>query len=182
MPKRKCPEETYIDELRDGKRKFGISDRSASLALGKKDKNGAGGSFDYKGSKMWYATNETVWLKMFQTGMWLPTDTAIDAGVVARMIREKRQAVARAIEEATTRQKPSEEQREVHIRRELLIPSEEPHIVAELEALGISKEIIEMSGKWTILGPRSGISNSYRIQRGIKLGVTTAEKLRAMNQ
>jgi hypothetical protein len=172
-------EREYVKDLRAGKRMFGTSHQSASAALGKKDENGAGGSFDWN-SKMWYASNETTWLKMYQTGMWHPVDTRVNAYDVALLIQERKESVQKSIDEASKKLKPSDTQVEAYIRKELCVPDDDPIGVRDLCAEhGVDASVVDASGKWGVLGPRSGISNLDRIKRGLRLGVLTVEELRS---
>lgn len=179
MSKRKSPEDAYLDDLKAGKRMHGQSHPSASGALGKKE-GGAGGSFDGK-SKLWYATNEKTWIAMYRTGMWRPFDAKINPSIVAQKIREKQEAVERAIAEASSKSKPSDEQVEQHIRRELRIPDDDIEMLDMLERdHGIGRELVAKSGRCAALGPRSGVSNAQRILRALRFNVTTSERLISM--
>ena len=176
MNKRKSPEDDYIADMRAGKRLYGQSHPSASGALGKKP-GGAGGSFDGK-TKQWYSTSEKVWLAMYRTGMWRPWTAKADISLICEKLRERDEAVKKAIEEASSKKKPSETQVEQHLRRELRIPDDDPLKLATLEREhGVSADVVDRSGRCARLGPRSGISNADRVLRGLRLNVITAPEL-----
>ena len=51
--------------------------------------------------------------------------------------------------------------------RELGIPNNEEDLLHNFANRGISEDTVNRTSEWTELGPRSGISNACRLQRGV---------------
>jgi len=172
-----------------------FSDAKNAKYLGKKQ-GGAGGNFDFS-RKMWYAKNNELFVKMWNTGKVQLEERAICGNMVVKVIHE-----LKAGEEARKQEKKVEAKRdaakstdhsEIHNRRDLLIPNDLPEDLAELErrvwpvllkhpelatsanpkrhSEAVVADIIAKSRTWTSFGPRSGISDAKRVLRAFDLEI-----------
>ena len=163
--------------------------------LGKKQ-DGAGGNFDFS-RKMWYAKNNELFVKMWNTGKVQLEERAICGNMVVKVIQE-----LKAGEEARRHEKKVEAKHdtvksadhvEIHNRKDLHIPDDLPEDIAELErrvclvlqkhpqqetstnperhGAEVVSDIIAKSRTWTSFGPRSGISDAKRVLRAFDLEI-----------
>lgn len=131
-------------------------------------------------SKKWKAVDETTLLALIATGAWRPAgyDSAI-ADTLAKYVRARNAASdADALRKRAEAQKQQSEGKAVlDVRLELQIPADEPCLLEQLAAHGVDAALVTESGKWPLLGPRSGISDAARLLRGVRLNKVSFDQL-----
>ncbi len=153
---------------------WGLSKREDSRLLGRKD-GGAGGDFDFKNRKQWYAKTNKTFIAMVRTGKWRP-EAAVDVEEVIAVMLAKTTETSVLVEESKKR---DAEKKAASIKRQLGVPRDEPALLAHLrDAHDIDDAAIEASSAWPELGPRSEISNARRVERAIRLGIFAPDAIR----
>ena len=145
-----------------------------SKYLGKKD-GGAGGDFDFRTRKMWYAKTTTLFVAMWNTGKVQLEERAVSGAMVLKVLNDQAEAAKQREEEAAKKkQGPSQSQVEDQTRKDLSIPDDSPEDLAELAKHGITPAMSTDSARWQSFGPRSGISDARRMLRAMRLKICTA--------
>ena len=153
---------------------WGISKREDSKFLGRKD-GGAGGDFDFKNRKMWYAKTNKVFIALVRTGKWRP-EASVNVDEVINVMLNKTTETSALVEASKKRE---EEKKQASIKRQLGVPPDEPALLEQLrDEHAIEPYAVEQTSSWPELGPRSEISNAKRVLRAIKLGIFTNEEIR----
>ena len=167
---------------------FGASEMRDSSAFDRSKKTGA--RWDAK-SRRYYADDEESLRKMLLTKKWRPP---VDADILLKLLNQRKEffatqrAAAERAEAASAEPEVASEataqardnSAELHIRSVLHVPDNTPMELERVFALcGVDAAGVDATAKWTILGPRSGISNAFRLLRGLKLNVVTPEQVRA---
>ena len=148
-----------------------------SKYLGKKD-GGAGGDFDFRTRKMWYAKTTTLFVAMWNTGKVQLEERAVSGAMVLKVLNDQAEAAKQREEEAAKKkQGPSQSQVEDQTRKDLSIPDDSPEDLAELAKHGITPAMSTDSARWQSFGPRSGISDARRMLRAMRLKICTAEDI-----
>ena len=174
------PAERARNYLARGPPYYGTSDFKHAAKLGSK-RGGAGGKFDFE-KKLWYAPTNEAFVAMMSTRVWTPTEN-VDGWMVRSLIERQQQQMVNAKmweerqkAEANKRPELTEEQKEAKMRHMLGVPNDEPGIVHILHnEHRIPLEMIPASAMWSILGPRSGVSNAMRIYRAMLIGRFTGD-------
>lgn len=149
----------------------------------KADVKKAGGRWD-GASKKWRAIDEPSLIALISDGKWRPAGhDSTFAGEVVRYIRRRDQAaelVEKKKREAASRKskEPTQVQRKCTARSDLMIPPDEPHLLAEALKHGVDQALVTSTGAFGHLGPRGGISDVSRLFRGIRFGIVTWETLK----
>jgi hypothetical protein len=134
-------------------------------------------------AKKWKADDVSILCRLIGTGFWTPTGLPPRAALRLPEIVEER---ARAEEAAAAKRrsdvvlrKAEQERAKVaeKARRDLGVPPNEPELLEQVLAHGVTKELVAESASWSFLGPRSGISDVRRVVRGVSLGVVRWEEI-----
>ncbi len=167
---------------------FGSSEMRDSSAFDRS--KGTGARWDPK-TRRYYADDEESLRKMLLTKKWKPP---VDADILLKLLNQRKEffatqrAAAERAEAAIAEPEVASEataqardnSAELHIRSVLHVPDNTPMELERVLALcGVDAAGVDATAKWTVLGPRSGISNAFRLLRGLKLNVVTPEQVRA---
>jgi len=174
------PVERARNYLARGPPYYGSSEFKNASRVGSK-RGGAGGKFDFD-KKLWYAPTNEAFAAMVATRVWTPTEN-VDGWLVRSLIERKHQDLVNAKmwqerqkAEANKRPEMTEEEKEAKMRHRLGVPDDEPGIVAILHnEHRIPHDMIRASALWSILGPRSGVSNAMRIYRAMLIDRFTGD-------
>ena len=148
----------------------------------KADVKKAGARWD-GGSKKWKAPDEPTLIALISEGKWRPVghDSTFGSEVV-RYIRRRTQAAELAEQKKREAARKSKEhtqaQKSCTARNDLMIPPDEPHLLAEALKHGVDQALVTSTGAFAHLGPRSGISDASRLFRGFDLDLLTWESLK----
>ena len=157
------------------------SERKDAALLGKKE-GGAGGCFDWKGRKMWYADSPSMFAAMWRTGKVQLEEGDVDGNLVLRVFEEledqqaQKQQAADA-EAAKARAERAAASEASNAKSLLVVLPDEPEKMTVLAELGITPSMVAASANWPGFGPRSGISNAARVLRGLKFGKATVDDI-----
>lgn len=157
------------------------SQRKDAALLGKKA-GGAGGCFDWKTRKMWYADSPSMFNAMWRTGKVQLEEGDVDGNLVLRVFEEleeleaqkKRATEASAAKARAERAAAAEAS---NAKSLLVVPPDEPEKMAVLAELGITSVMVASSVNFSSFGPRGGISNAARVLRGLKFGKATVDDI-----
>jgi hypothetical protein len=163
------------DYIKRGPPYWGISKREHSKFLGRKE-GGAGGDFDFKDRKQWYAKTNKSFIALVRTGKWSP-EADVDTNVVIDLMLNRTNETNELVLASKQREK---EKKAASIRKQLGVPADEPALLKVLKDVhGIECDVVAQTAAWPELGPRSEISNARRVERCIRLNVMTADQIRA---
>lgn len=148
----------------------------------KDDVKKAGARWD-AASKKWKASDEPTLIALINDGKWRPSGhDSTFGGEVVRYIRRREKAAELAEQQkreaARKSKEPTQAQKNCTARSDLMIPPDEPHLLAEALEHGVDQALVTSTGAFAHLGPRSGISDASRLFRGLRFGLVTWESLK----
>lgn len=130
-------------------------------------------------SKKWKATDDKTLMALCKSGKWSPLGfTSHMTNTIVQVILDRdRESEKKAIEAIKAKEAEQEKKMKYSADKDLMVPPDEADALEEVSALGVTQEMIDASGAWADLGPRSGISNVARLKRGVRFGIVTWEEV-----
>mgnify|MGYP006248244929 CR=1 FL=1 len=136
--------------------------------------------------KQWCAHTETVMFELMDEDIWYPV--GVDCNQLsfeaAAMLQEQRRVMDREESAANAERREAEAalaaaRTTALEQRDLQIEADEPDLIAEAEAHGVTVQMIEATTRWAALGPRMGLSNVARVKLCIELNILTWSHVKA---
>ena len=132
-------------------------------------------------AKLWYAPNEQVLRQLLHTEVWTPYPTALSREQMLSLLESRseneRRSKHREECNALKKEGPSESRVEEEIVKLLLIPPDSEAELSRLADWNVTPQMLEISKKNEILGPRSGYSTAARLLEGLKRKWVTPETI-----
>jgi len=144
----------------------------------------AGGKW-HADTKQWKAVDLQGLVALINTGVWLPCDISPRVAlcvveVVKHREKDKEAEAERARKKAELAKAARQDAfNKSSARSDLMIPPNEQSLLDAAYSHGITDAMIDDSGTWGMLGPRSGISDINRLHRGVNLNIVTWEEIRS---
>lgn len=134
-------------------------------------------------SKKWAAADVQTLCRLIGTGVWMPT--GIPPRAALRIPEMEKERVRAEDDEAAMQRrdallKKAEENRmrmAVKAREDLGVPPNEPDLMEQVLAHGVTEKLVADSATYDYLGPRSGISDVRRLLRGVKFKLVSLEEI-----
>ena len=167
--------------VRAGQPFWFLSQRKDAALLGKKE-GGAGGCFDFRGRKMWFADSPSMFAAMWRTGKVALEEGDVDGNLVLRVFEELEEQEAQEKQAASASAAKARAERAAaaeasNAKSLLVVPLDEPEKMAVLAELGITPVMVAASANFSSFGPRGGISNAARVLRGLKFRKATVDDI-----
>ena len=125
----------------------------------------------------WTALSKEVLFALCDSGTWHPVGMGYGANemILRLLLVEKEELKEADMSDRKRRAGPTDEEKKASRLKEFGIAADEPDLLEDLASKGITPHMVNESGEYNWLGPRSGISNASRLLRGVKFGLVSLE-------